>query len=273
MPRDSNRTFILGLGHQKCGTSWLYRYLCSRANFAQGITKEYHVWDALDAELATGFRQRYHPEQSQYSRRNIIHAMQNNTSLYFDYFVQLMLNGFNLSADITPLYCLLDRQRLAKIQAGFNQRNINVKVVILVRNPAERIASAVRFNLQRENFQEGIRPGEHCFSSALEQYITSQHCQIRTLYQNAIIEAEQVFDRQDIYVGFYEEMFNAPQITALSDFLGVAANPEFATVKINSTPRNKGSLDNSERSKIRQLYASVYDYFFARFPHSRTLWS
>ena len=50
-PRKSKNTFILGLGFQKCGTSWLYRYLQQCRKFDGGELKEYHVWDAIDIPL------------------------------------------------------------------------------------------------------------------------------------------------------------------------------------------------------------------------------
>lgn len=48
---DKKRTFILGLGHQKCGTSWLHKYLCHSDQFAEGYSKEFHVWDRKDIPL------------------------------------------------------------------------------------------------------------------------------------------------------------------------------------------------------------------------------
>ena len=40
------KKFILGLGAQKAGTSWLYNYFNSRDDFFSGFMKEYHIFDA-----------------------------------------------------------------------------------------------------------------------------------------------------------------------------------------------------------------------------------
>lgn len=50
----NTKTFVLGLGHQKCGTTWLYHYLSQSRRFKGGIKKEYHIWDALDVPSMHG---------------------------------------------------------------------------------------------------------------------------------------------------------------------------------------------------------------------------
>lgn len=48
---NTKRIFILGLGHKKCGTSWLHKYLCQSDKFAEGFEKEFHFWDSKDILL------------------------------------------------------------------------------------------------------------------------------------------------------------------------------------------------------------------------------
>ena len=42
------KTFILGVGAQKAGTTWLHRQFKKNATFNLGHRKEYHVFDAID---------------------------------------------------------------------------------------------------------------------------------------------------------------------------------------------------------------------------------
>ena len=44
------KTFLLGTGCQKGGTTWLFRYLKESPQYVRGYLKEYHVFDALDLE-------------------------------------------------------------------------------------------------------------------------------------------------------------------------------------------------------------------------------
>ena len=43
----SQNTFVLGVGAQKAGTSWLHHQLASRADTDFGFLKEYHVFDVI----------------------------------------------------------------------------------------------------------------------------------------------------------------------------------------------------------------------------------
>ena len=43
----SQKTFVLGVGAQKAGTSWLHHQLASRADTDFGFLKEYHVFDVI----------------------------------------------------------------------------------------------------------------------------------------------------------------------------------------------------------------------------------
>ena len=45
-----NRTFLLGVGAMKAGTTWLHDYLAASPQCEPGVRKEYHVFDSLDLE-------------------------------------------------------------------------------------------------------------------------------------------------------------------------------------------------------------------------------
>ena len=47
---EMQKTFLLGVGAQKAGTSWLHDQLNRRRDADFGFLKEYHVFDALELE-------------------------------------------------------------------------------------------------------------------------------------------------------------------------------------------------------------------------------
>ncbi|MDG1459050.1 MAG: hypothetical protein P8Q92_14460, partial [Pseudoprimorskyibacter sp.] len=87
---DKKRTFILGLGHQKCGTSWLHKYLCHSDQFAEGYSKEFHVWDRKDIPLFA--RNKIRPSARTFISRKRYqrYRMEASTNYYFSYFDKLM---------------------------------------------------------------------------------------------------------------------------------------------------------------------------------------
>ena len=255
---NSKRIFVLGLGHQKCGTSWLHRYLCQFNFFALGEAKEYHVWDRIDIPIF----QKYGSKIKQ--------KLENYPNLYFDYFDNLMSGNKRLTADITPSYSGLKAERLKQIYHKFSSRNIDVKPVILTREPLSRIKSAVRFNLDRKNYSEGININETNFEKALLQYYKTEHCKIRTNYENIISETSKVFNTKNIYIGFYENMFTKSEVCRLSSFLEVSSNFDFTKVYVNKT---KNKVIKTEFDLIiKDFYKDTYEYFYQKFPITREIW-
>jgi hypothetical protein len=267
---DKKRTFILGLGHQKCGTSWLHKYLCHSDQFAEGYSKEFHVWDRKDIPLFAIKKIRPSARTFISRKRYQRYRMEASTNYYFSYFDKLMSGGKVISADISPSYCGLKSDRLEYIKQKFLEREIQTKVIILVREPLSHIKSAVRFNLDRYNYAEGISFNETDFDRSLNQYYRTEHCLIRTKYQNIISEVKNVFSSENVYIGFYENMFDRGEVAQLSEFLGVEPNFEFTKVKVNKT-RNSVSTTDSD-VKIKAYYANTYEYFYKNFEIANELW-
>ncbi len=260
------KTFILGLGHQRTGTSWFHKYLESQSNFKSGIAKEYHIWDALDINIL-GRNKINIPINDE---QTIQMKMQKDKTFYFEYFNSLFSEKINLTADITPSYSGLKKERLEMIKDSFKKKNINLKVIIFIRDPLARIKSATRFNLDRKNYNEGIKNGEINFINALEQYYKNEHCILRTNYQITLENAFSVFNKENIFVGIFENMFEPNEIIKLSDFLKVKANINFGKIKINPT-KNKVSKTIIDKV-IKKYYCNVYDYCFEKFPITKSLW-
>ena len=86
---SNKKSFVLGLGHQKCGTSWLHKYLCQSDKFAEGHRKEFHVWDRVDIPLFFGNRSKSKLVSMLNAERNRAYKMENSPDFYFDYFVSI----------------------------------------------------------------------------------------------------------------------------------------------------------------------------------------
>lgn len=268
---DLKRTFILGLGHQKCGTSWLHKYLCQSDKFAEGFSKEFHVWDSRDIPLLAKNKVRLSARTFINLGRYKRYRMEKSDDYYFHYFDRLMNKSRVISADISPAYCGLKSDRLQFIKQKFLDRGIETKAVILVREPLSRIKSAVRFNLDRGDYSEGIKLNEIDFERALNQYYTTEHCLMRTNYENIISEAKNTFSTDNIYIGFYENMFERCEIERLSQFLNVQPNFQFAKVKVNKT-KNPVSITDLDY-RVKEHYAKTYKYFHDNYPIVKKLWN
>ena len=269
----SNNTFVLGLGFQKCGTSWLYRYLQQSVKFNGGDLKEYHIWDAVDIPIMSyNIVEKPGLIRSIMDKSNTLrYRMQTNNESYFDYFESIFSDTVSITADITPSYSGLSKSRLNNIISRFRERGIDCKAILLLRDPVDRIKSAVRYNLDRKNYDEGIKMGETDFFRALEQYYKSEHCVIRTRYDKTIELVRGVFAKEDVYIGIYEEMFDSNNIDSVSNFVGIKAKYDFATVRVNKT-KSATTVNHEIERKIKNFYSDVYEYCNEEFPSTKNLW-
>ena len=92
------KTFLLGVGCQKGGTSWLHNYLSKHPNTNMGFTKEYHIFDALYMPECNRFRHKRTDYASafmnlkiKFLRRRLMEIKRrkdfcSDTNKYFDYF-------------------------------------------------------------------------------------------------------------------------------------------------------------------------------------------
>lgn len=265
--RMSEKTFILGLGAQKAGTSWLHAYLSAAPDADMGFTKEYHVWD-FRSPLSAAVRLRLTPALLLHRSRLRIACFQRWPSLYFRYFQGLLKHGKTLTGDITPSYSCLAPDDLRGIAARFAKLDIRVKVVFLMRDPVDRCWSAARMKSRRLE-----RAGSHrAAESILRDHFRSGNYRFRTRYQDVLATiAASGIPPADVYHGFYEEMFSAAEIRRLSRFLGVRADPSFGERQIFSAASRESPPPDVARD-VARFYAETYDAVAAFFPRARSLW-
>ena len=113
---------FLGIGAQKCGTTWLYRQMSRHPQIAFPRDKEVHYWDMSphpDADAWVASLQLPHQTSADGRRR--------------------------LTGEITPAYAILPRQRIHAIRS----RCPEIRLFISLRNPIERAWSAAIMALVR----------------------------------------------------------------------------------------------------------------------------
>jgi hypothetical protein len=259
----AERTFILGVGAQKAGTTWLHEYLVSAPGVAAGMMKEYHVWDALYVPTCQSYLVRSRTEQQEQQLRAM---MQQDRRAYFAFFDKLMTHrGTPISLDITPSYAGLGADVLRMIQQGFAQRRIRTKAVFLMRDPVERCWSAARMLHRMKTGNASITPGE------VTTFAVNAGFEIRTRYDITLAALAAAFRPDDVYTGFYEEMFEPGMLSQLSSFCGVPFRPEL-TEKTVHTTKKETELGEDTYAAIARRYRIVYDTVAEAYPQVRQLW-
>ena len=261
-------TFILGVGAPKSGTTWVYEYLRKYPNVDMGIMKEYHVWDCkfnpydLFNEHEINLAIRETTEEFQI-RNPIRNNMRNIHGWYEDYFKNLIKGNITITGDITPSYLALNANNFSIIKNRLETAGFDIKVVLLARDPIQRCWSAIRY--QHASIEDKLE--------IFKRRHKSRVYQVRTKYDYTLTELEKVFNKENIYVGIYEEMFTDDNIRKISDFCGVGFNPSFKNEVINSGLKFDNIVDDQSARECYSFYKPTYDYFNHRFPQTKTLWA
>jgi len=259
---ENKKTFLLGVGCQKGGTSWLHDYLAHMDQADMGFDKEYHVFDTVFYPYNKGHYHRLAGKKDKRSTEFMRFIKDFDT--YFDYFKALVDNpkkDIKLTGDITPAYCALEPYVFKLIKNGLEQRGFNVKVVFLMRDPFERIWSSVRMfkRMKRSEFKD-ISDTE-----LIMTHFREENQQIRTTYDKTIKNLEQVFNSENIYYQFYETLFNETAINEITDFLNIDyIKPDFGK-RVNTTNKDTDNDLGAIKNMVVNYYRDTYYFMMDRF--------
>lgn len=271
-----NGTFILGMGAQKAGTSWLHSYFRNVPDFSLGFQKEYHILDALyvpkfkgradqTRRLASKILQEGSYNQGKNDRVLKRMAFLSDPSSYFDYFEYLILKSGSgqISCDLTPSHMALPEKNLRYIKEEFEKRQIQVKVIMLMRDPVERCWSSVRMDLRDGRISSENNTQNDETEALRARYSTASH-RLRTDYKDAITRIERVFDKDDIIYGFYETMFCEEFVKDLSRRIGFTyIDPNF-DIEINKSEKSI-EIDTGLQRDIANFYRDTYLFCAEKF--------
>jgi len=267
------KNFILGVGAQKAGTTWLHAYLARQSSFNMGCMKEYHIWDALTFEegrnfLPSNYREIYKKTKlipyTSY-KSYIRYKMKSAPGFYGQYFSGLIKGKIISTGDITPAYSVLSSDIFTVIKKELESVGFLVKVIFLLRDPFERCWSAVRMKIKKSKYSVDV-------SEALKDLFSSRDYLFRTDYKRTIEALESVFDSENIYYGIYEEMFLKDRIEQISSFCKIKPDFEFVSKKINVSEKLV-DVDKNLKKDILSYYSNIYKFCYDRFPQTRLLWN
>jgi len=290
--RDSSDrpVFLLGLGAQKTGTSWLHDYLQTHNQCATGFTKEYHILDGLYVPQMKFFRDRTAERFERVAARKskakkpdtpphkealtLRHRFYNDVSSYYDYFAGLATtNGARLATDITPTYMTLPPQALEQTVQEMQARGVDTRLIFIMRDPVDRLWSAVR--MARRNAR--IKNPDHTFdlseADSVRKRYTAPLEDIRGRYEQTLrtIEAAGLGDQTQFV--FFEEMFNEDWLRGFCDFARIRYEPANFSKRVNASP-GTDALPQELVRRIVHHHRDTYQAMAQRFgtDRLRRLW-
>lgn len=272
---DRKKIFVLGVGAQKAGTTWLYSQLKRNPNVNLGFLKEYHVFDAIFLKESSHYIDSPIGELEKSMRTSLVGNRKTadqarlisflaDTNNYFDYFDYLHCKNPNveLVGDITPAYSMLGEKHFSHIKQGLEARGFEVKVVFLMRDPIERIWSMVRMKYRKQ--KERGNPISKSVEDSLKEAYCRPQGELRTRYELTMNRLENVFDKSQIFYGFYEALFTEETYFALGNFLNIDLQAPDFEFKANVSPKNE-LISPKLCEEIANYYRATYNEVAERF--------
>ena len=257
-----HKVFILGIGAQKAGTTWLHRYLTGRPGIFMPPDKELHYFDAVwrpdlvkvDGRLIGQLKDLAEGVPAAAERvdaaimtslRSVVDRLEGGQRAYADFFRKRVTIGHTHFGEITPSYAMLPIEGFRQIR----DMHPDVRIIFLMRDPVDRIASAARM-VERE---QGV-PFEAVRGMLLQDGFVD-----RTRYDRTIARLRAVFAADKLFFGFYETLFRDETIRTLCEFLGIAFVAADYGTRVNEG-RAGSNLSGSDVDTLREAFAPVYAF-------------
>jgi len=263
--------FILGVGAQKCGTSWLASYLARHPQVFMTPFKELHVFDAMFAPEVSG----YLPEKRFDDLRLLLNRLLNGENrprselisaiekyslslgenTYLSYFLKNVRDKHRVMGEITPSYSLIPQHGFRYIRNILLKADLNPRVIFIMRDPVERVYSQLRFNQRR-----GMAAVQDSYGSAL----ANPGITMRTRYDQTITNLRNEFKPEELLFLFYEELFCDGSIESICQFLGIEVMPADYSRRVNVSPdigRMDPEFEKAARSALDVVYRFCADQF------------
>ena len=212
---STGKVFLLGVGAQKAGTSWLHDQLQRRKDTNFGFCKEYHILDALTLPQFAHFQPRLiAPWKWRTWRRK---RFLQDSNRYFDYFIHLLNKpAIKLTGDITPSYSCLSAETLAWARDQLSKRGVNTRVVFLLRDPVERILSQQRMKLRKRGELRPELERDHLLNASRK---LKQQSSQRSDYLHTLKALQTAFSPDEVFIDLYERLFTEPVFRQLCQHL------------------------------------------------------
>ncbi|MEM8852606.1 MAG: hypothetical protein AAGD34_02830 [Pseudomonadota bacterium] len=283
------KTFLLGCGAQKAGTSWIQSYLAAQPGADFGPLKEYHTFNALHLPDYAHVAERRDPSLLQ-PRKFASHIVRHRRlpgderlrkrlragRNYHAFFAKRLAQpDVRLTGDMTPDYAALPASIIKAVRARFIQNDIAVKALFMMRDPVDRCVSAVRM-------YRGRSPKDHRLPVSAEQTTTAallvlyatRRFEALTRYDITLSHLADTFDEDEIFVGLYEDLFNRETVGAITRFCGLAADrPDFSK-RVHESPFKDEAVTEAAKAAVARHYRPVYHMAAKRFGAARmkALW-
>lgn len=246
---------FIGIGAQKCGTSWLFARMKELSEFSLPYKKEIHYFDRSknyysQSELTEEFlinrlKNPHFINKSVYNTyKSIIKSKSNQEvkwvlkwffSNYTDKWYLSLFKPFKgITGEITPSYAMLNDEDIKKMYSLLP----DIKIIYLIRNPIDRAWSHYRYSLKLK----GVNKIDYDLLSEekIIEFINGEDQHLRSDYNKTIDNFRKYYSNNNFLLGFYDAIIEQPEnlLTGIVNFLG----GDISKIKDECDPRIKNNV-------------------------------
>ena len=285
---DEKLPTFLGIGAPRAGTTWLHANLKKHPEIWLTPVKEIHYFDSIQRGALRGpfYRRHLRKRAGRYLSRETYRDRWREGRLFSElawdirFFVPPRTHRWyrrifrpgpgQIAGEITPAYSILKPELVEQVR----EVNPDLRIIYLLRDPVERSWSSAISGLAR---RRGRSPEKITDKQLLRHFQRQAHV-LRTDYLRTYENWERVFGRDQIFVGFLDEIQEDPRdlLLRLYRFLGVTAAEEHIPAglgrKVNSSKEYSTAIPENVRIHLAELYLPQLQELSARFGEPATAW-
>ncbi len=267
--------FFVGLGGQKCGSTWLYRYLSERTDAGMLPVKELHWFNGVPRQVSEydrHFRRHAKRLRERLAAKGVapnetqLHVMRRARLKSDADYRQLFEAKFDVArqscGEISASYGLLDAEGLREIDRVFP----GVKLFLFCRNPADRFWAGL-------NWQEKDKASGAAMEALALAGLAGGECLRLTQYELMAQAAIAAVGQSRVFLGFYEELFSplgSEVLASLCEFLQVShGEPGLGEIVLGG---DYPALDEGLRLELARGLRETYRWAFQHFGRLPPSW-
>lgn len=241
--KAQQKSFFLGIGAAKSGTSWLYDYLVSHPDVAPGPIKEMHILNQPgNAGLIRAIKELpwHRFAGRKWLAENLMKAYYRaDWSRYYRKYLNILAGDCSATGEISTSYMNISVTTLAEVCARFSANGVRCYGLLVLRDPVERFISDIRFHKRLSIENRYVKSVETSLDELVFAAVESKADAMNQQYQGALASLAAAFNATDYSVICYEELFCQDTLDTLCDRLGLGRHNGDMTREVNKTPSSE----------------------------------
>jgi len=262
------KTFFLGMGQGKAGSSWLYDYLVSHPQVEGGCLKEMHTLDFPEYHsiLKSAANIPWHKfEGRRWLREQYTKAWYRvSWDRYFDHFEGKLSGDTHVTGENSPTNQFVSTETLRRVKDEFGRRNIRTVPLFVMRDPVDRLYSNARYISMRSRtsrYKSDLGSDyENIFINLVNKPRERRYANCGQTLDNL----KEVFGPNNSSIHFYENLFKEESIASICQALGLNYQPADFANRVNPSPVGKELSPTTIKNAVLQFkteYEGVAKHF------------